>query len=352
MKTEVIDKIVIIKKQDKKVLHDLYETRTIHSQLYIVSIIGKRGKALAERDYSTNDIASLLERVTNLDSITIDNIVKKFKDEILLSEKWMEITLEQKEWKLLNKFMSGYKIVIYDFKYKKLNEGEYSYCRMEYLDEDDIYRNILSQYPIEYKKKEKLQYKYKKKAVSKNNNSYKINAAIMLDIIYKILPAFYVSNVENGLSFINETHLQTKIFPAWFNLVLKYPENYLDLNGQKNDLHKILIKNGVLKDLIGVGDKIVLDDMLNKQFGVLGIESLYEYSEMKKEYIDVNAEKTCVFCDVQKGNIIIDLYGVCNEKIYKKYTQLSIVDFFDRVVYAGGKTNMYGHLISNIIIQI
>lgn len=350
MKTEMIDRIVAIKKQEKKVLHSICETKTIRNQTTIVSIIGKNGNSIIEKDYSTDEIVSLLECITEIDSKIINIIDKKLSNEIFLYGKWIDSNLDRSDWKYLNQLMSVYKIVIYDLNREKLDEGGYSYCRMEYLDENNTYRTIISQYPIEYRNIEKLN--YKEKGVCKDNGLYYINADVMLDIIYKILPAFYISNIENGLSFINEKDIETKIFPSWFNLVLKYPEGYLDLNGQKSESYKTVIENGVLKNVIGVGDKIILDDVLNKQVGVFGIEALCEYSENNEEYIDVSSEKTSVFFDVQKGNIMIDLYGVYKGRFYEKVAHLSIVDFFNCVIYAGGKTKLYGHIISNILIQM
>lgn len=179
-------------------------------------------------------------------------------------------------------------------------------------------------------------------------------SAVIRRILFEIMPAMYLCNVELYQSFINPHQVGQQVFPESLSLSIKYPQLYLDFNGNKNTDNKVLVDHGTIRCFINEGDMVVMDDNLSVRPGILGISLTVNIKQcygVSNSYL-LNCNKSTFSVDTRTGIIMFNICASKSNEEVHKFIEISIVDFFNNVVATEDGKTLMGCNVEDLYIRI
>lgn len=180
------------------------------------------------------------------------------------------------------------------------------------------------------------------------SDCYYISPTLFYSLIRSMLPAFYEKNIARGQSFIKNSNIASKLFNSKFYMKLKYPENFVDLNGNRAK-EKYIMKNGFLMDSINAENDIILSDNLTISTEVVAFDCGIKTEAEPDAYCVVDDHRSFLNADCKTGIIT----GVlCIKGGERREINVSVSDFINNIVCKKNQADILGSIMPGIIVRL
>lgn len=327
----------------------------------VVRIIGRRDGIDVNMVYSIDNLNTFIKDCCEDNDILrevrqiVDNAIDI--DEKEVDYIWQKKNIEKFEFLSLIEKSQFTRIYTFECSKDKIMEfksGKYIYNQIDGAKRENpnllIHRSSLEPIYLQDEIKHKTNYKMndgKKKIIY-----YKLTARQMLDIWGQVLHGFMEKNMKINQSWLSDKDVKRNFSPL-INLYLKYPIEYIDLDGNKNgDLKKIIV-GGEICDYIGYGDNIILGDNIIGENGIFAIDFMCERRAYKEENMVCLDERLSEFSiDIKNGMIKGKLAYRRKKEEIEKNICMTIDEFLTSIVSGGDSVKIQTNNISEIILQV